>query len=38
MWSIEEFRIAVLIGAVGFMTLTAVACIIANKIQGRGSK
>jgi len=31
MWTIEEFRIAVLIGFIGFMTLAAAACIIATK-------
>ena len=34
MWTIEEFRIAVLIGTVSFMALVGIACIIANKIQG----
>lgn len=34
MWSIEEFRLAVILGTVGFMALVAIACIIANKIQG----
>ena len=31
MWTIEEFRLAVLIGTVGFLALTAIACLIATK-------
>lgn len=31
--SIEQFRITVLLGTVAFLGLTAVACIVAEKIR-----
>lgn len=35
MWTIEQFRIAVLIGSIAFIALLAVACIIGQAIQNR---
>lgn len=31
MWTIEEFRLAVLVSFVGFMALAGIACVIATK-------
>lgn len=38
MMSIEEFRLTVLIGTVAFLGLTAVACIVAEKIRKGNAK
>lgn len=35
MWTIPEFRIVILIGAVVFMAATAAACYVAQKIQDK---
>lgn len=33
MWTIEQFRIAVILGTVCFIALIATACIVAEKIK-----
>ena len=33
MWTIEQFRLAVILGTIGFIALIAIACIVAEKIK-----
>ena len=38
MWTIEQFRIIVLLGTTAFIALLAVACLIGQAIQSKKQK
>ena len=35
MWTIEQFRLAVILGTIGFIALLAAACFIGQAIQNK---